>query len=227
MKLDRALPRGMLDRYDEVAYREALQRIGIAPPVSPKSIRRAYKARAIRLHPDRFVDDDEAREKATAKLQEITAARDYALSHWRAFDLVQQRRMRTRRPAGPPKAGGGWREWAMLPVTALYALATLAAAVPFLPARAAMPAERRARYVGRPGLVLAWRLWLVVAPHGLLLALCLSVPAPALRAWLAMAMLVMVSADVATLVTGDVNELRRHRAVTRARTLAEGLALAA
>ncbi|HUP20177.1 MAG TPA: J domain-containing protein [Gemmatimonadota bacterium] len=227
MRLDRAAPRELRDRYDEVVYREALQRIGIAPPVSPEAIRRAYKARAIRLHPDRFVDDDEGRDKATAKLQEVTAARDYALRHYRGFDLVQQRRMRARRPSGPPKAGGGWREWAMLPVTALYALATLVAAVPFLPARAAMPSERRARYVGRPGLVLAWRLWLVVAPHGLLLALCLSVPAPALRVWLAVAMLVMISSDLATLVTGDVNELRRHRAVTRARTFAEGVALAA
>ncbi len=226
MRLDRPLQREVRDRYDELTYRESLQRLGVSPPVTVDEIRAAWKARARRLHPDRFVHDPEEAVRVTGKIQEVTAARDYALRHFRAFDLIQQRRARARRP-DHASAGGGWREWAMLPVTFLYAVATLVAALPFLPARAALRSGRRERFAARPGLVLVWRLWLVLAPHALLLALVLTVEPPALRAWLALALLVMVSADVATLVTGDVNELRRHRAVTRARTLAEGVALAA
>lgn len=226
MRLDRPLQREVRDRYDELSYRESLQRLGLSAPVTVEEIRRAWKARARRLHPDRYVDDPEEAVRVTAKIQDVTAARDYALRHFRAFDLIQQRRARARR-TGPRPENGGWREWAMLPVTFLYALATLAAALPFLPARAALRSERRRRFAARPGLVLLWRLWLVVAPHALLVALLLAAPPPALKAWLAVAVLVMVSADVATLVTGDANELRRHGAVRRARTLAEGVALAA
>lgn len=223
MRLDRPLQREVRDRYDELSYRESLQRLGLSPPVTVEEIRRAWKARARRLHPDRYVDEPEEAVRVTGKIQDVTAARDYALHHFRAFDLIQQRRARARR-TGPREAGGGWREWAMLPVTFLYALATLAAALPFLPARAALPAERRRRFAARPDLVLVWRLWLVVAPHALLVALLLAAEPPALRAWLAVAVLVMVSADVATLVTGDANELRRHGAVRRARVFAEGVA---
>lgn len=227
MRLDRPLPRETRARYDEVRYRESLQKLGVSAPVTPEAIRQAHRQRASRLHPDRFVGDDEARVRATARIQEINAARDYALRHFRGFDVIQQRMTRARRNGRRDLQIGGWREWGFLPVTALYAFATLAVAAPVFLARKALPAERRARYRARLGLVVAWRLWLALAPHGALLAACFAVPAPGFRAWLGAAFLVMLSADVATLVTGDANALRRTRAFARARTLAENLAGAA
>lgn len=225
MNIDRPLPFERRERYDEGRYRESLQRLGLSPPISREDIQRAYRARASRVHPDRFADSEE-RDRATVKIQEINAAKDYALNHFRGFELVQRRSFRAARNGGPKKriVGewiGDWREWAMLPVTLVYGLALVAAGGALGLARLAVPpAWRRWTRRGRMAEPLR-RVWLWLAPHAVVLALSvLAGPAP-LRVWLAVAFLVMLSADLATLVTGDPNALRRHAAVYRARSLAE------
>ena len=225
-QLDRPLPPDGTGRYDEARFRTALRTLGLFPPVDLEDVHRAYKARARRLHPDRH-EPGEGRDRATRKIQEINAARDYVVRHFRGFDLMQNARYR--RSSGPTRQrepGRGWSEWLLLPVTGLFAVATLVVAAPFVGLSTLAGSARlrawRAR-VGRAGRV-AWRIWIALAPYAALLALFLA-PAPdAVRAWAGLTVLVMASADVATLVTGDENELRRHRPVTRARSLAEELA---
>lgn len=223
MNLDRPL-RPRRERYDEVRYRESLLTLGLFPPIAREDIDRAYRWRARQAHPDRFASEDEKAE-ATRRIQRINEARDYATRHFRGFDLYQSQAYRESRP-GRARADGGWFEWALLPVTVVYALATLLAAAPVLIASALLGDDGRARWTARLGRwgTAAWRLWMGVGPHLVALALFVLARGLLLEVWIGLSILVMASADVATIVTGDANELRRHRAVDGARSLAEGLA---
>lgn len=227
-QLDRSLPNGR-GRYDEVRFRDSLRALGLYPPIEIEDVHRAYRDRARRLHPDRFGTDGE-REQATRKIQEINAARDYVMRHFRGFELMQKARYGSngRSAAGRPEPRP-WTVWALLPVTAPYAVATLLAAAPLVLVRAVAGSGRFRAWKARAGVAgtAAWRIWVALAPH-LTVAAGIFAPIPgALRLWAGLAALVMASADIATLVTGDANELRRHRPVARARTFAEEAAIPA
>ncbi|MBW3660044.1 MAG: hypothetical protein KY397_00220 [Gemmatimonadetes bacterium] len=222
-QLDRPLPPGGRGRYDEVRYRDSLRALGLFPPIEIEDVHRAHRARARRIHPDRF-ETVEERARATRKIQEINAARDYLVRHFRGFELMQKARYRANgRGGGRAPVGRGWAEWALLPVTIVYAVATVAVAAPLIAAAAIVGSRRRRAWrarLGRLG-VAAWRIWLGVAPHTAVLVLFIAPGPDILRAWAGLSALVMASADIATLLTGDANELRRHRPVARARSLAE------
>jgi hypothetical protein len=64
-------------------------------------------------------------------------------------------------------------------------------------------------------LTLAWRAWLFVGPHVATLAMFAVVEEPAVKVWFGVSLLVMLSADVATLMTGATNSLRSQRAILR------------
>ncbi|MFN2421698.1 MAG: DnaJ family molecular chaperone [Gemmatimonadota bacterium] len=195
------------ERYDEYAYLAALQMLGLVPPVDRVAIHRAYRARAKSVHPDRF-QDEEQKADATRSIQEINTAHAYAIKHWRGYTLAEQWGRTKPARARAPEATS-WGEWVFLPVTAIYALTTIVLSAPILAlARLAGP-ERRARWRGRrvPGLI--WRLWLLAGPHGVTVALFTTVEDPAVKIWIGLSFLVMVSADIATLVTGDAHRLRR------------------
>lgn len=216
MTIDRSLITDRRERFDVVRYRQSLQTLGLTPPVVREDIDRAYRGRASRTHPDRFATLEE-REEATRRIQEINAAREYANRHFRGFDLWQSRTYRPERNGRSPR-GPRWARWApLLPVTALYALATLVAALP-----AAVGVVSRIGPTRGAGEA-AWRLWLLVVPHGLAAGFFLLADQPLVEAWLGVSLLVMLSSDVATFVTGDENALREHPPMDRARALADVL----
>lgn len=98
------------DGYDEMAYRQALQRLGLFPPIELDDIHRAYRLRAKLIHPDRFAMDEDARRSATGRIQELNAARDYAMKHYRWFD-ADQIRAYGRRNGDEEGSETTWREW--------------------------------------------------------------------------------------------------------------------
>ena len=204
------------DGYDEMAYRHALQRLGLFPPIEQDDIHRAYRLRAKLIHPDRFVNDEEARSKATGRIQELNAAKDYAMRNFRWFDADQ---MQAQRRGGEDEGREtSWREWIALPVTAVYALAMVFAAAPFLALVSTIGPARRQRWSAsswsRPT-QLAWRSWLFLGPHIATAAMFAIVQEPAVKLWFGVSLLVMLSADVATLMTGATNSLRSQRAILR------------
>lgn len=204
------------DGYDEMAYRHALQRLGLFPPIELDDIHRAYRLRAKLIHPDRFAMDEDARRSATTRIQELNAARDYAMRNYRWFDADQIRAYGRRN--GEDGAETTWREWVALPVTAVYALAMVMVAVPFLALASWLGSARRERWRSsawhRP-VLLGWRAWLLVGPHIATIAMFALVAEPAVKVWFGVSLLVMLSADVATLLTGATNSLRSQRAILR------------
>jgi hypothetical protein len=200
-----------------MAYRHALQRLGLFPPIELDDIQRAYRLRAKLIHPDRFAMDEEARRAATGRIQELNAARDYATLHYRWFDADQIRAYGRRDPDEEGRETT-WREWAVLPITAVYALAMVLVAAPFLALASWIGAARRERWRAsrwlRPALV-AWRAWLFAGPHLATIAMFAVVEEPAVKVWFGVSLLVMLSADAATLMTGATNSLRSQRAILR------------
>ena len=205
------------DGYDEMAYRHALQRLGLFPPIELDDIHRAYRLRAKLIHPDRFAMDEDARRSATGRIQELNAARDYAMRHYRWFD-ADQIRAYGRRNGDGEGSETTWREWVALPVTAVYALAMVLVAAPVLAMMSWLGEARRERWRSsrwsRPAFVL-WRAWLFVGPHVATVAMFAVVEEPAVKVWFGVSLLVMLSADVATLMTGATNSLRSQRAILR------------
>jgi hypothetical protein len=205
------------DGYDEMAYRHALQRLGLFPPIELDDIHRAYRLRAKLIHPDRFAMDEEARRSATTRIQDLNAARDYAMRHYRWFD-ADQVRVYGRKNGYAEGQETSWREWVALPVTAVYALAMVIVAAPFMALASWLGEARRERWRSsrwfRPALI-AWRAWLFVGPHVATIAMFAVVEEPAVKIWFGVSLLVMLSADVATLLTGATNSLRSQRAIMR------------
>lgn len=214
--MSRPTPPQRRDGYDEMAYRHALQRLGLFPPIELDDIHRAYRLRAKLIHPDRFAMDEDARRSATTRIQELNAARDYAMRNYRWFDADQIRAYGRRN--GDDGSETTWREWVALPVTAVYALAMVMVAVPFLALASWLGEARRERWHSsnwRRPVLLAWRAWLMVGPHLATIAMLALVAEPAVKVWFGVSLLVMLSADVATLLTGATNSLRSQRAILR------------
>ena len=220
--MSRPSPPQRRDGYDEMAYRHALQRLGLFPPIELDDIHRAYRLRAKLIHPDRFAMDEDARRSATTRIQELNAARDYAMRNYRWFDADQIRVYGRRN--GYAEGETSWREWVALPVTAVYALAMVIVAAPFMALASWLGEARRERWRSsrwfRPALV-AWRAWLFVGPHVATIAMFAVVEEPAVKVWFGVSLLVMLSADVATLLTGATNSLRSQRAIVRLHSLVE------
>ena len=210
------------DGYDQHAYRHALQRLGLFPPIELDDIHRAYRLRAKLIHPDRFAMDEEARRNATGRIQELNAARDYAMRNFHWFDVDQFRPYGRRGKIDEGQAT--WREWLSLPVTAVYALAMVFAASPFLALASALGPARRKRWQASPwgrGGQLIWRVWLFIGPHVDTAMMYAVVREPAVKVWFGISLLVMLSADLATLLTGAKNSLRSQRAILRLHQLVE------
>ncbi len=215
--MSRPSPPQRRDGYDEMAYRHALQRLGLFPPIELDDIHKAYRLRAKLVHPDRFAMDEEARRSATGRIQELNAARDYAMRHYRWFD-ADQIRAYGRKNGDEDARETTWREWVALPVTAVYALAMVLVAAPFMAVASWLSAGRRERIRSRRSfrtMMLAWRAWLFVGPHVATLAMFAIVEEPAVKVWFGVSLLVMLSADAATLMTGATNSLRSQRAILR------------
>lgn len=215
--MSRPVPPLRRDGYDEMQYRHALQRLGLFPPIDFDDIHRAYRLRAKLIHPDRFANDEDARRKATGRIQDLNAAKDYAMRNFRWFDRDQPR-AHGRRGDDEESSETSWREWLALPVTAVYALAMVFSAAPFLALASAVGSARRERWTssgwGKASL-LAWRAWLFAGPHVATATMFAIVREPAVKVWFGVSLLVMLSADVATLMTGATNSLRSQRAILR------------
>jgi hypothetical protein len=200
-----------------MAYRHALQRLGLFPPIELDDIHKAYRLRAKLIHPDRFAMDEEARRTATGRIQELNAAREYATRHYRWFD-ADQIRAYGRKNGDEYTRETTWREWVALPVTAVYALAMVLVAAPFMAVASWLGAPWRERMRSarwfRAGMLL-WRAWLFVGPHIATVAMFAIVEEPAVKVWFGVSLLVMLSADLATLLTGATNSLRSQRAILR------------
>lgn len=222
MRSGRSLSTERHERYDEVHYRDALQRLGLHPPVDVDEIHRAYRVRAQRVHPDRFVEEEE-KLAATRRIQEINAARDYAVTHFRGFQIYQNARYRRNGINGDGEDRSRWIDWSLFPLIVLYAAATLALAVPVAVATAFARHRGRQPWVVRSGQTgrIVWRLWIALGSHAVLVALFFA-PLPwAVSALSGISFLAMGAGDVATLITGDPNELRMNPVLVRARSLAE------
>ena len=215
--MSRPSPLKRRDGYEEMAYRDALQRLGLFPPIELDDIHRAYRARAKLIHPDRFAMDENARRAATGRIQDLNAARDYATRHYRWFDADQVRAY-GRRNGDEEAQETTWREWLALPITAVYALAMVLVAAPFLAFTSWAGETRRERWRSsrwfQPALLL-WRVWLFVGPHLATLAMFAVVEDPTVKVWFGVSLLVMLSADAATIMTGATNSLRSQRAILR------------
>lgn len=210
--------------YDEIVYRESLRVLGLFAPVTLAEIQAAYRRRAKIHHPDRAAANGNAGE-ATRQMERINLAHGYVVQHFPAFDRARNRPLRRAMAGQPPVRV--WQEVLLLPITAVYLLALLAAAG---------PAAALAGASGPPGALMnrrqrmalwAKEKWLLIGPHLLVLASFVALEAwgegPGfLRWWLGLALLVMLASDVASRATGERNPLRQHRAMERLRTFVRG-----
>lgn len=199
------------ERYDEVAYRDALQRLGLVPPVELDEIHGAYRRSARHAHPD-LVPDGPEREEATRRIQRINAARDYVVRHHRGH----QARMRAR------DAAADRASWWLLPVAAVYALGSVLTLGPLLVLSHAIGSRGRARWRASPLAGIgagAWRIWRAVGPHLGALALFLLAEGPVVRVWFGVSFLALAAADLVSLLTGARNELRGRASVARVQGL--------
>jgi hypothetical protein len=210
-------------QYDEVVYRESLRVLGLFAPVTLDDINSAYRRRAKLHHPDRAVANGNA-EDATRQMERINLAHGYVVQHFSTFDRARNRQLRRAMAGAPVRA---WQELILLPITAVYSLALLAAAG---------PAAALAGASGQPGGLMTrrqrWALiarekWLQIGPHLLVLAAFVGLETwglgpGLLRWWLGLALLVMAASDVASRATGERNPLRQHRAMERLRGFVGG-----
>ena len=201
--------------YDELVYRESLRVLGLFAPVTLEEIQNASRRRAKTHHPDRAAANGNA-EEATRLMERINLAHGYVVRHFPTFDRARNRPLRRAMAGEPPVRA--WQEILLLPITAVYSLALLAAAG---------PAAALAGAWGPPGVLMSrsqrWAVWarekwLVIGPHLLVLGAFLALEAwglgpELLRWWLGLALLVMLASDVASRATGERNPLRQHRAM--------------
>lgn len=199
------------ERFDEVTYRNALLRLGLAPPVDLDQVHRAYRKSARRDHPD-LVPAGPERDEATRRIQRINTARDYVVRHHAGY--VARNRARD---AATDRAS-----WWLLPVAAVHALASVAALGPVLLLSRAVGARWRARWrdsrLARPG-ARAWRAWRTIGPHLAALGLFFVADGLLVRAWFGGSFLLLASSDLVSYVTGEKNEIRGRAAVARVQGL--------
>jgi len=195
------------ERFDEVAYRDALLRLGLAPPVDLDQVHRAYRRTARRDHPDLAPEGPE-REEATRRIQRINTARDYVVRHHAGY--VARSRARD--------ASADRVSWWLLPVAAVHAMASVVALGPVLLASRVIGARGRARWRGsrlsRPA-ARAWHAWRTIGPHVAALGLFFVADGLVVRGWFGGSFLLLASADLVSYVTGEKNEIRGRAAVAR------------
>ncbi len=228
--------------YDEVTYREALRSLGLFAPVMLNDIHRAYRSRAKQIHPDRFAANG-GYDEATHRIQKLNAAHDYVIHFYAKFEKSQGRIARHHMPPGQAGSMNPLFEMLLLPIAAVYSLTTVLAAVP-----AALldrfsfeddeddPVKENATDVNVSGgdakeqrdMTPSREGWLVVGPHVMALVLFMLVEAsgiasPLFKWWVGLSLLIMLSTDIASRVTGEENPLRDHRAFGRVDAFVRGL----
>lgn len=216
--------------YDEVAYRETLRSLGLFAPVELNDINRTYRSRAKQVHPDRFASNGGAAE-ATDRITRLNASHEYLVRHFDEFAKSQRRVARRYRNHGEVGGIGPLAEFVLLPVAAVYSVATLLAAIPTR--LAGWLGEREVDELVDVGCepeeieLPALNAWVVVGPHVVALMLFLAVELVAVvpsfvRWWIGISLLVMLSTDIASRVTGETNPLRGHRAFHRVNAFVRG-----
>jgi hypothetical protein len=228
--------------YDEVTYREALRSLGLFAPVMLNDIHRAYRSRAKQIHPDRFAANG-GYDEATHRIQKLNAAHDYVIHFYATFEKSQGRIARHHMPPGQAGSMNPLFEVLLLPIAAVYSLTTVLAAVPAalldrfsfeddeddsvkenatdVNVSGGDAKEQRDMTPSREG-------WLVVGPHVMALVLFMLVEAsgiapPLFKWWVGLSLLIMLSTDIASRVTGEENPLRDHRAFGRVDAFVRGL----
>ena len=223
--------------YDEVAYREALRSLGLFAPVQPDDIHRAYRSRAKQIHPDRFAANG-GYDEATHRIQKLNAAHEYVIDFYATFEKSQGRIARHYMPRGQAGSMNPAFEVLLFPIAAVYSFTTVLAAVPAAllyrfsaedevenPAEEdGTDADASEREIDAANEQLDTRPsregWLVVGPHVMALILFMLVEssriAPSFfKWWVGLSLLIMLSTDIASRVTGEDNPLRDHRAFGR------------
>lgn len=216
--------------YDEVAYRETLRSLGLFAPVALDDINRTYRAQAKKIHPDRFATNGGAAE-ATERITRLNASHDYLVRHFDEFAKSQRRIARRHRGRGDSGSMAPLAEFLLLPVATVYSLTTLLAGIPSKLAR--WLSEREVDELVEVGCepeeieLPAMEGWIVVGPHIVALMLFLAVEFAGVvptfvRWWIGISLLVMLSTDIASRVTGEANPLRGHRAFRRVNAFVRG-----
>jgi hypothetical protein len=223
--------------YDEVTYREALRSLGLFAPVQPDDIHRAYRSRAKQIHPDRFAANG-GYDEATHRIQKLNAAHEYVIHFYATFEKSQGRIARHYMPPGQAGPMNPLFEVLLFPIAAVYSFTTVLAAVPaaLLDRFSAEdegenPAEEDGTDVNasekendavneQPDMTPSREGWLVVGPHVMALVLFMLVESSGIaprffKWWVGLSLLIMLSTDIASRVTGEENPLRDHRAFGR------------
>jgi hypothetical protein len=222
--------------YDEVTYREALRSLGLFAPVMLDDIHRAYRSRAKQIHPDRFAANG-GYDEATHRIQKLNAAHEYVIHFYAKFEKSQGRIARHHMPPGQAGPMNPLFEVLLFPIAAVYSLTTVLAAVPaallerFSFDEEDEPAEENATDVNTSDVendvadqqqdtTPSREGWLVIGPHVMALVLFMLVEGsgiapPLFNWWIGLSLLIMLSTDIASRVTGEDNPLRDHRAFGR------------
>jgi hypothetical protein len=222
--------------YDEVTYREALRSLGLFAPVMLDDIHRAYRSRAKQIHPDRFAANG-GYDEATHRIQKLNAAHEYVIHFYAKFEKSQGRIARHHMPPGQAGPMNPLFEVVLFPIAAVYSLTTVLAAVPaallerFSFDEEDEPAEENATDVNTSDVendvadqqqdtTPSREGWLVIGPHVMALVLFMLVEGsgiapPLFNWWIGLSLLIMLSTDIASRVTGEDNPLRDHRAFGR------------
>ncbi|MGH7549947.1 MAG: J domain-containing protein [Gemmatimonadota bacterium] len=210
--------------YDELVYRESLRALGLFAPVTLEEIQIAYRRRAKTYHPDRAAANGNA-DEATGQMERINLAHGYVVQHFQTFDRARNRSLRRAMAGEPPVRA--WQEILLLPITAVYSLALLAAAGPAALLAGASGAP--GALMTRPQRLALWakEKWLLIGPHLLVMGSFVTLEVwglgpGLLRWWLGLALLVMLASDIASRATGERNPLRQHRAMERLQAFVRG-----
>jgi hypothetical protein len=217
--------------YDEVTYREALRSLGLFAPVMLDDIHRAKQ-----IHPDRFAANG-GYDEATHRIQKLNAAHEYVIHFYAKFEKSQGRIARHHMPPGQAGPMNPLFEVVLFPIAAVYSLTTVLAAVPaallerFSFDEEDEPAEENATDVNTSDVendvadqqqdtTPSREGWLVIGPHVMALVLFMLVEGsgiapPLFNWWIGLSLLIMLSTDIASRVTGEDNPLRDHRAFGR------------
>jgi len=227
--------------YDEVTYREALRSLGLFAPVLLDDIHRAYRSRAKQIHPDRFAANG-GYDEATHRIQKLNAAHEYVIHFYATFEKSQGRIARHHMPPGRSGPMNPLFEVLLFPIAAVYSFTTVLAAVPAalldrfsFEDEEDQPAEENTADADtsdtaneQQDMTPSREGWLVVGPHVMALVLFMLVEGsgiapPLFKWWVGLSLLIMLSTDIASRVTGEDNPLRDHRAFGRVEAFVRNL----
>jgi hypothetical protein len=227
--------------YDEVTYREALRSLGLFAPVLLDDIHRAYRSRAKQIHPDRFAANG-GYDEATHRIQKLNAAHEYVIYFYATFEKSQGRIARHHMPPGQSGPMNPLFEVLLFPIAAVYSLTTVLAAVPAAlldrfsfedeedesAEENTADADTSDAANEQQDMTPSREGWLVVGPHVMALVLFMLVEGsgiapPLFKWWVGLSLLIMLSTDIASRVTGEDNPLRDHRAFGRVEAFVRNL----